>query len=112
MNRFVLVGVLTGVAGAAGAAGVTAYKMTSTDEYAEVLRVTPLVAAIETPNGDNAQGDISEHAWGYSVRYRMGRETGNVRLDHDPGNRIPVHDGRLVVSDDRAIEVGPVPGTQ
>ena len=109
MNRFVLVGVLTGVAGAAGAAGVTAYKMTSTDEYAEVLRVTPLVAAIER---DNAQGDISEHTWGYSVRYRIGGETGNVRLDHDPGNRIPVHDGRLVVSDDRAIEVGPVPGTQ
>jgi uncharacterized protein YcfJ len=110
MNRFVVVCVLTGMAAATGAASVAAYKMTSEEPYAEVLRVTPLVAAIETPHGGNAQADISEHTWGYSVRYRIGSETGIVRMDHDPGDRIAVRDGRLVVGDDRAIEFGAAPG--
>jgi uncharacterized protein YcfJ len=112
MNTFAVIGVLAGVAAATGAASVTAYKMTSADTYAEVLRVTPLVAAIESPHGGNAQSDISEHTWGYSVRYRIGRETGIVRMDHDPGDRIPARDGRLVVSDNSAIEVGSTAGTQ
>jgi uncharacterized protein YcfJ len=112
MKRLLVVGVLTGVAAAAGAASIATYRMTSDETYAEVLRVTPLVAAIETPHGGDAQADITEHTWGYSVLYRIGHETGIVRIDHDPGDRIPVHEGRLAVSDVRAIEIEPDPGAQ
>ncbi len=32
---------------------------------------------------------------GYDVRYRLGKEEGQVRMDHQPGPRIPVKDGQL-----------------
>lgn len=32
---------------------------------------------------------------GYDVRYRLGEEEGQVRMDHPPGPRIPVKDGQL-----------------
>ena len=32
---------------------------------------------------------------GYDVRYRLGKEEGEVRMDHRPGPRIPVKDGKL-----------------
>lgn len=32
---------------------------------------------------------------GYDVRYRLGDEEGQVRMDHEPGPRIPVKDGQL-----------------
>ena len=35
---------------------------------------------------------------GYDVTYRLGAKEGTVRMDHDPGPRIPVKDGRLVLS--------------
>ncbi len=34
---------------------------------------------------------------GYDVRYRLGKEEGRVRMDHQPGPRIPVKDGKLQV---------------
>lgn len=33
----------------------------------------------------------------YDVRYRLGREEGEVRMEHEPGPRIPVKDGELVL---------------
>jgi uncharacterized protein YcfJ len=39
--------------------------------------------------------DSSEKITGYQVRYRLGGKEASVRMDHDPGPRIPVHDGRL-----------------
>ncbi|MGH8169889.1 MAG: glycine zipper 2TM domain-containing protein, partial [Steroidobacteraceae bacterium] len=36
---------------------------------------------------------------GYEVRYRLGDKEGTVRMDHDPGQRIPVDHGQLVVGD-------------
>jgi uncharacterized protein YcfJ len=41
--------------------------------------------------------DVSEQTVGYNVQYRIGDTTGQVRLDHDPGSRIPVRDGQLVL---------------
>ena len=42
--------------------------------------------------------DTSEKTVSYHVRYRFdGRETW-VQMDHDPGARIPVHDGRVDLS--------------
>ena len=35
---------------------------------------------------------------GYDVSYRLGEEEGKVRMDHKPGDRIPVVDGQLVLS--------------
>lgn len=32
---------------------------------------------------------------GYDVRYRLGKEEGQVRMDHRPGARIPVKNGKL-----------------
>jgi len=42
--------------------------------------------------------DKKEEQVGYDVRYRLGEEEGQVRMDHDPGDRIPVRDGQLVLS--------------
>ncbi len=36
----------------------------------------------------------------YDVRYIMDGKLGTVRMDHAPGPRIPVKDGRLVLSDE------------
>jgi uncharacterized protein YcfJ len=36
---------------------------------------------------------------GYEVHYRLGDEAGTVHMDHDPGQRIPLDHGRLVLGD-------------
>jgi uncharacterized protein YcfJ len=41
--------------------------------------------------------DSHEETLGYDVSYRLGDEQSKVRMDHDPGERIPVEDGKLVV---------------
>lgn len=42
--------------------------------------------------------DSHKERIGYDVSYRLGDETGTVRMDHDPGDRIPVVDGKVVVA--------------
>lgn len=42
--------------------------------------------------------DSHEEFRGYDVTYSIGEETGSVRMDYHPGNRIPVEDGQLVIS--------------
>lgn len=39
--------------------------------------------------------ESSSRTIGYDVRYRLGEEEGQVRMDHEPGPRIPVKDGKL-----------------
>ena len=46
----------------------------------------------------NTVTDVSERTIGYDVKYRLGEETGEVRMDYDPGASIPVADGKLVLS--------------
>jgi uncharacterized protein YcfJ len=41
--------------------------------------------------------DSTEKQSGYSVRYRLGGQERSVKMDHDPGDRIPVRDGQLVL---------------
>jgi uncharacterized protein YcfJ len=43
--------------------------------------------------------DSQEEPDGYEVTYVLNGSAGNVRMDHDPGRRIPVEDGRLVLAD-------------
>lgn len=38
---------------------------------------------------------------GYNVTYRLGSKQETVRMDHDPGPRIPVKDGQLVLTGTR-----------
>ncbi len=42
--------------------------------------------------------DTSEKVVGYDVEYRLGEQVGRVRMDHEPGPRIPVKDGQLVLA--------------
>lgn len=42
--------------------------------------------------------DSSTSVIGYDVSYRLGDEQGKVRMDHKPGDRIPVKDGQLVLT--------------
>jgi uncharacterized protein YcfJ len=44
--------------------------------------------------------DSAEKPDGYQVRYRLGNHEGSVRMDHDPGNSIPVENGELILNDD------------
>ena len=47
--------------------------------------------------------DVSAQPAGYRVVYRLGDTTGHVQLDHDPGPRIPVRDGQLVIADAQTV---------
>lgn len=42
--------------------------------------------------------DSSERIIGYQVRYRLDGKEATVRMDHDPGPRIPLRDGKLDLS--------------
>ncbi|HZX50413.1 glycine zipper 2TM domain-containing protein [Pseudomonas sp. XK-1] len=42
--------------------------------------------------------DVSEKLVGYDVKYQLDGKEGQVRMASDPGNRIPVKDGQLVLS--------------
>jgi uncharacterized protein YcfJ len=41
--------------------------------------------------------DISERTVSYNVKYQIGDTTGEVQMDHDPGDTIPLKDGKLVI---------------
>jgi uncharacterized protein YcfJ len=43
--------------------------------------------------------DSKEETVGYDVRYRLDDKEDVVRMDHDPGRRIPVKDGELVLAE-------------
>lgn len=42
---------------------------------------------------------VSEKVVAYDVAYRLSGHTGTVRMDHKPGERIPVKDGKLVLTE-------------
>ncbi len=42
--------------------------------------------------------DTSEKVIGYDVKYQLDGKEGRVRMDSDPGSRIPVENGRLVLT--------------
>jgi uncharacterized protein YcfJ len=46
--------------------------------------------------------DSKQETVGYDVRYRLGDKEDVVRMDHDPGHRIPVKDGELVLAENSA----------
>jgi uncharacterized protein YcfJ len=46
--------------------------------------------------------DSSERRTGYEVRYRLNGQESTVKMDHDPGDRIAVRDGHLVLDSSSA----------
>jgi uncharacterized protein YcfJ len=46
----------------------------------------------------NTVTDISEKRVGYDVRYQLGDKVDTVRMAYDPGQRIEVRDGQLVLA--------------
>ncbi|SDS13881.1 Uncharacterized conserved protein YcfJ, contains glycine zipper 2TM domain [Halopseudomonas xinjiangensis] len=42
--------------------------------------------------------DISDKLVGYQVDYRIGEQTGTVRMDRHPGDRIALQDGQLALN--------------
>ncbi|MEH6566089.1 MAG: glycine zipper 2TM domain-containing protein [Halopseudomonas sp.] len=46
----------------------------------------------------NTEYDKHDEVVGYQVKYQIGEKTGSVRMDHDPGDSIPLQDGELVLS--------------
>jgi uncharacterized protein YcfJ len=48
--------------------------------------------------------DTREEPQGFDVRYRLGEKEGTVRMEHDPGERIPVRDGELVLTQEPVAE--------
>jgi uncharacterized protein YcfJ len=46
--------------------------------------------------------DSSEKVVGYDVEYQLGKQVGRVRMDYEPGLRIPVKDGQLVLTAQRS----------
>ena len=45
----------------------------------------------------NTVYDSSQKHLGYSVRYRLNGQEATVKMDHDPGERLPVRDGHVVL---------------
>jgi uncharacterized protein YcfJ len=43
--------------------------------------------------------DSHEEQVGYNVRYELDGREDTIRMDHDPGDRIPVRDGQLVLAE-------------
>jgi uncharacterized protein YcfJ len=43
--------------------------------------------------------DTKEEQDGFDVLYRIGKEEGQVRMNRDPGEKIPLRDGQLVLED-------------
>ena len=45
---------------------------------------------------------VSEKVVGYDADYRLNGHAATVRMDHRPGERIPVKDGKLVLTENGA----------
>lgn len=45
--------------------------------------------------------DNKEKVAGYKVEYKIGEDTGTVRMNKRPGNKIPLQDGELVLDADQ-----------
>lgn len=50
--------------------------------------------------------DKSEKISGYDVRYRYKDKEDTIRLDHEPGNKIPVKNGELVLNPETEKNAG------
>ncbi len=61
----------------------------------------------ETQRECDTVTDSHEELVGYDVEYRLGEQVATVRMDHHPGETLPVKDGKVVTD---APAVGPTAG--
>ena len=76
---------IAGAAAGGYAGNKTQEKMQQNDTYQTTQRVCKTMY------------DESERTVGYDVQYRIDDVPGEVRMDHDPGDTIPVQDGKLAI---------------
>jgi uncharacterized protein YcfJ len=81
---------IAGAAAGGYAGNKTQETLQENDTYQETVNVCKTVV------------DVSERTVGYDVKYRIGDVPGEVRMDHDPGDTIPLEDGKLVLARSRA----------
>jgi uncharacterized protein YcfJ len=84
---------IAGAAAGGYAGNKTQESMQENDTYQTTERVCKTVV------------DHSERTVGYDVKYRIGDVPGEVRMDHDPGDTIPLQDGKLVITRGAAAPV-------
>lgn len=53
--------------------------------------------SVDTERRCHVETDTNSHVVGYDVTYVYNGVTGQVRLDHEPGNTLPVREGMVVV---------------
>lgn len=61
---------------------------------------------IRTPKkpGESVSLGVQDTVIGYDVTYRYRDVQREVRLDHDPGDRLPVVDGKVVLATDEGVD--------
>ena len=77
---------IAGAAAGGYAGNKTQEKMQQGDTYQTTERVCKTVV------------DVSERTVAYDVKYQIGDVPGEVRMDHDPGDTLPLQDGKVVIA--------------
>jgi uncharacterized protein YcfJ len=110
MNKWWVGALAGGIAVATAVGAMAGYTLIEREpDYAQVVEVMPVQKTIRTPRQEchGAARTASSHCetiydthierQGYDVRYRIGDQEGKVRMGHDPGERIPLRSGQLVL---------------
>jgi uncharacterized protein YcfJ len=117
MNKPLVVGLAIGAIVVAGATAVASYRHFSEPEYARVVNIKPIERTIRTARKVCHEQEVSRRTpvcetvydtfierHGFDVRYQIGDRQGTVRMDHDPGDRIPLSQGQLVLAGLPAVD--------
>jgi uncharacterized protein YcfJ len=110
MSKSWMCALVAGVVVATAGAAISGYAFIERQpDYAQVVDVQPVQKTIRTPRQEchgaarTAQShcetiyDTHIERQGYDVRYRIGDQEGKVRMGYDPGERIPLRSGQLVL---------------
>ena len=105
MNKSMLVGMGFSVVAIFGIA-VVAGLFNRSPQFAQVLSAIPIKETLKTARQTCSTGQIcqtiydkQERMLGYNVTYKIGDQQGKIRMESDPGIRIPLdNNGRLVLS--------------
>jgi uncharacterized protein YcfJ len=99
--------------GTIAAAASGGYRALDRTRYAEVVLVRPVTTTEQVIGhscgwqaADTCQptDDSRRERLGYYVTYLLDGQEHVVRLDYDPGKRIFIEDGRLILKDLRALQ--------
>ena len=96
--------VVTGTGGKvfSGSVASTGAQTVREDHGAPPQNKKPESASAKTMTHCTTVTQMSERVVAYDVRYRLHGKTSKIRMEHDPGKRIPVKDGKLVLREEMA----------